>query len=169
MQLSVFYAILKQNIDRYIGQLLGEVVYGMYFFGHKDILEDIKPALKQTITDLIKNNSVDTFYVGDKGDFDNIVRKTLKELKSDYPHIKYFVIPAYMPTNNDGKDTSDYLCPYVFENTPPKFAIIKRNKWMLSVSDFVITYVTHSIGGAAQFKELAERQGNMVINLHNTK
>ena len=50
------------------------------FFGHRDILEDIKPALTQTITDLIKNNSVDTFYVDDKGDFDNIVRKTLKEL-----------------------------------------------------------------------------------------
>ena len=136
------------------------------FFGHRDILEDIKPALKQTIIDLIKNNSVDTFYVGDKGDFDRIVRKTLKEISAKYPQIEYAVIPAYMPGKNYGEDTSDYLCPYVFEKIPPRFAIVKRNNWMLKKADFVITYVTHNIGGAAQFKEHAERTGKTVINLY---
>lgn len=136
------------------------------FFGHRDILEDIKPLLRKTIIDLIENHNVDTFYVGDKGDFDKIVRKTLKELKTKYQRISYAVIPAYMPGKNHGEDTSDYLCPYVFEKTPPKFAIVKRNKWMLSRADFVITYVTHTSGGAAQFKELAEKQGKTVINLY---
>lgn len=136
------------------------------FFGHRDILVDINPLLKQTIIDLIVNHSVDTFYVGDKGDFDRIVRKTLKALKTKYPQIKYAVIPAYMPAKNEGKDTSDYLCPYVFEKTPPRFAIVKRNRWMLKNADFVVTFVAHSIGGAAQFKELAEKQGKTVINLY---
>ncbi len=136
------------------------------FFGHRDILVDIKPLLKQTIIDLIVNHSVDTFYVGDKGDFDRIVRKTLKALKTEYPQIKYAVIPAYMPGKNEGMDTSDYLCPYVFEKTPPRYAIVKRNRWMLKDADFVVTYVAHSIGGAARFKELAERQGKKVINLY---
>lgn len=136
------------------------------FFGHRDILEDIKPALRQTIIHLIKNYSVDTFYVGNNGDFDNIVRKVLQKTKEEYPQIKYAVIPAYMPVKNDGKDTFDYLCPYLFERIPPRFAIVKRNKWMIKECDFVITYVKHTFGGAAQFKELAEKQGKTVINIY---
>ncbi len=136
------------------------------FFGHRDILEDIKTALRQTIIDLIKNYSVDTFYVGDKGDFDCIVRKTLKEINEEYPQIKYAVIPAYMPGKSSGEDTSNFYCPYIFERTPPRFAINKRNKWMLNEANFVVTYVTHNIGGTAKFKELAEKQGKTVINLY---
>ncbi len=135
------------------------------FFGHRDILEDIKPELKQTIISLIEKHSIDTFYVGDKGDFDNIVRKTLKEINVKYPQIKYAVIPAYMPIENCGEDTSDYYCPYIFEKTPPRFATAKRNRWMLKQADVVITYVKHTFGGAASFKELAEKQGKTVINI----
>ena len=36
---------------------------------------------------------------------------------------------------------------------------------MLERADFVITYVTHITGGAADFKDLAERKGKTVINL----
>ena len=40
-----------------------------------------------------------------------------------------------------------------------------RNKWMLKQSDYVVTYITHSWGGAAQFAEIAARQKKTVINL----
>jgi hypothetical protein len=36
---------------------------------------------------------------------------------------------------------------------------------MIKQSDVVVTYVTHNFGGAAQFKEMAEKQGKMVIEL----
>lgn len=129
-------------------------------------MEDITPVLRHTIINLIEKHNVNTFYVGDKGDFDNIVRKTLREICAEYPQIEYAVIPAYMPGEGYGGDSSELLCPYVFEKTPPRFAILKRNNWMLSKADFVVTYVTHTIGGAARFKELAEKQGKTVINLH---
>ena len=32
-------------------------------------------------------------------------------------------------------------------------------------SDYVVTYITHAWGGAAQFAEMAERQKKTVINL----
>ena len=41
----------------------------------------------------------------------------------------------------------------------------KRNAWMINESDFVVTYVRYSTGGAAHFKELAEKKGKIVINL----
>ncbi len=46
----------------------------------------------------------------------------------------------------------------------PEFRIIIHQR-MLERADFVITYITHITGGAADFKALAERKGKTVINL----
>ena len=46
------------------------------------------------------------------------------------------------------------------------FAISWRNKWMLKQSDYVVTYITHSWGGAAQFAELAEKQKKIIVSLN---
>lgn len=51
------------------------------------------------------------------------------------------------------------------EVAPVRFAIGRRNKWMVEQADYVITHVTHSWGGAAKFKELAEKKGKTVINI----
>ena len=48
---------------------------------------------------------------------------------------------------------------------PPRYAIDRRNKWMLKQADFVVTYITHDWGGAAKFAKMAEKQGKKVINL----
>lgn len=60
------------------------------------------------------------------------------------------------------------MLPEGIETVPKRFAISWRNKWMLNQSDYVITYVTHSWGGAAQFAEMAEKQHKRVINLATT-
>ena len=36
---------------------------------------------------------------------------------------------------------------------------------MIEQSDYVVTYVKYTVGGAAQFKEYAEKKGKIVINL----
>ena len=36
---------------------------------------------------------------------------------------------------------------------------------MLKQADFVVTYITHNWGGAAQYAEKAHRQGKRVLNL----
>ena len=55
------------------------------FFGHRDCPSSIKPNLKQALIHLIDAQSVDTFYVGNHGAFDAMVRSTLAELMQDYP------------------------------------------------------------------------------------
>lgn len=57
------------------------------------------------------------------------------------------------------------MLPEGIETVHPRFAISWRNKWMLKQSGYVVTYIIHSWGGAAQFAELAERQKKTVINL----
>ncbi len=136
------------------------------FFGHRDCPDSIHPALQSQIEDLIVNHGVDLFYVGNQGQFDALVRRVLKELTVKYPHINYAVVLAYMP--REGSDPADYedtMLPEGIEKVPPRFAIAWRNKWLLGQSDYIVAYVTHSWGGAAQFVEKARKLRKTVINL----
>ncbi len=137
------------------------------FFGHWDTGEEIIPDLQKEIINLIENKNVDTFYVGNHGHFDGYAEEILKNLKEIYPHIKYSVVLAYLPRGDDGDyyDFSNTIYPEGIEKSPLKFAITKRNKWMIEKSDFVITYVKRVIGGAAQFKELAEKKKKIIIEI----
>lgn len=138
------------------------------FFGHRDTPRKIEPILKSTLIDLIENKKVDLFYIGNQGNFDYMVRKKLKELKHIYKNISYIIVLAYMPTENNkinNEDNYETLFPFEIENTPPKFAISNRNKWMINQSDYVVTYVKYSVGGAAHFKSIAEKKGKTVINI----
>ena len=67
------------------------------FFGHRDSPETIKPYLREVLIDLITNNGVNTFYVGNQGRFNAIVRSVLQELEQEYPEIHYAVVLAYLP------------------------------------------------------------------------
>lgn len=138
------------------------------FFGHRDCPSSIKPKLRQVLIDLIENHAVDMFYVGRQGAYDAIVRSVLKELASVYAHINSAVVLERMPQKRDELDIyddSDTMLPEGIETVHPRFAISWRNKWMLAHSDYVVTYITHSWGGASQFAELAVRQSKIVISL----
>ena len=138
------------------------------FFGHRDCPSSIEFKLREVLIDLIENHAVDTFYVGQQGSFDGIVRYVLKELVSIYPHIRYAIVLERLPLQRDEYDTRDFsdtMLPEGIENVHPRFAISWRNKWMIKQSDYVVTYITHSWGGAAQFAEMAERQKKSIIRL----
>jgi len=142
------------------------------FFGHKDIPQEIQPSLEATLIDLIANRAADIFYVGNQGKFDSMVKSTLQKLKKSYSNISYTVVLAYMPTKQENfyqTDFSNTIYPDGIEKSPLKFAICWRNKWMVNHSDYVITYVTRSFGGAAKFSDYAIRQGKTVINLAEKK
>ena len=136
------------------------------FFGHRDCPETIKPKLRSTIIDLIENHNVDMFYVGNQGQFDAIVRSTLKKLKQEHPGVYYAVVLAYMPGKpSEYEDYSDTIFPEGLETVHPRYAISHRNTWMLTHSDYVVTYITHSWGGAAHFAQKANSQHKIVLNL----
>ena len=135
------------------------------FFGHKDTPKEIESTLRTTLVDLIENHGATEFYVGNNGNFDTMVRRQLEELSHTY-HITYSVVLAYIPTKkSEYDDFTNTLLPEGIESVPKRFAISYRNKWMIQQSDVVVTYVTRTYGGAAQFKTMAERQGKTVIEL----
>ena len=134
------------------------------FFGHREVIHNIRPKLTEIIEKLIFDEGVRDFYVGHQGQFDSMVYSVLKELKARYPQIRYTVVLAYMPDEHIkelyGEDT---LFPDGLENVPKKFAISKRNDWMIQKSGVVVCYVYKVTGGAAKFREKAEKKGLKII------
>ena len=144
----------------------GDIMANCTFFGHRDCPESIKPKLREVLVDLITNHGVDMFYVGHQGQFDTYVHSELKKLKQEYPQINYAVVLAYMPgKKTEYGDYSDTMLPEGIESVHPHYAISWRNNWMLRESDYVVTYITHTWGGAYQYAEKASRQKKVVINL----
>ena len=135
------------------------------FFGHRELYKNIESVLFQAIENLIVYENVDTFYVGNQGQFDALVHRVLKNLEKKYS-IHYAVVLAYMPTSkNEYDNLSDTMLPEGLETVHPRYAIDRRNKWMIDHSDFVIAYVTHGWGGAAKYVLLAERKSKTIIKL----
>ncbi len=136
------------------------------FFGHRDTPNAIEPILRLALIRLIEYENVDSFYVGNQGGFDCLVARVLNEIKDNYPYIRYAVVLAYMPQKGE-----DMLREYPTiladgcENVPPKFAIDRRNHWMLQKCTYVVTYVTHTWGGAAKFKKKALKAEKIVLEL----
>ena len=135
------------------------------FFGHRDCPETVRAALRATITELIEHHKVSCFYVGDSGRFDALCRAELKDLGANYS-----VIRSRMPSRSERyEDASDGILPEgIVEGGPPRFAIERRNRWILERSSFVVCYLRQqSFGGAAKFVSLAKRKGKTVINLYS--
>ena len=136
------------------------------FFGHRDCPETVKPKLREVLINLITDHKVDMFYVGNQGRFDAYVHGELKKLKVEYPHINYAVVLAYMPgAKTEYDDYSDTMLPEGIEAIHPRFAISWRNDWMLKQSNYVVTYITHTWGGAAQYANKARKSRKHIINI----
>ena len=138
------------------------------FFGHREVTHNIRGKLIEIIDNLITEKDVKEFYVGNQGQFDSMVYSVLKELKRKFPQIRYIVVLAYMPDEHIqevyGEDT---LFPDGMENVPKKFAISKRNDWIIQQSRIAICYVHKITGGAAKFREKAEKKGLQIIDVLN--
>ena len=135
------------------------------FFGHRECYGLDISALRDAIADLIKQG-VDTFYVGNQGNFDAAVYRCLKDLRMVYSHIRICVVLAYLPTEKrEDADMDDTMYPEIEGH--PKFAIRRRNHWMIDRSDYCLCYINHTWGGAYQFAVMAKDRGLAVINLGN--
>ena len=63
-------------------------------------------------------------------------------------------------------DTANYDGTFYppLEKVPRRFAISKRNEYMVNEADIVVAYVTHDWGGAAKTLAYARRKQKEIIN-----
>ena len=133
------------------------------FFGHSDVSDFIRPYLTKLLIELIDKHNANNFYIGNNGNFDLITTQILRELQSNY-NIKYTIVMASLKQQSN-EYTAHTIYPEGLETIPQRYAICKRNEWMINRSDTVITYVTHNFGGAAKHKKLAKQKGKTIIEL----
>ena len=136
------------------------------FFGHSECYSLDATVLRSTIEDLIKQGTTE-FLVGNHGQFDGMVFSCLQDLSKDYPEISYSVALAYLPTHKEEYDIyhGHSFYPEGQEIGPAKFAIERRNRWMIDTSDRCLCYINHTWGGAYKFARMAKKRGLRVINL----
>ena len=141
------------------------------FCGHSNCLfcDEEKEKLKQLLIKEIRKNPTCKFYLGGYGDFDSLCLRTLRELKKEFQDIELIFITPYLDKNYSKLEFAKYHYDDVIfpplESVPRKFAILKRNEWMVEEADLVIAYVMYSWGGAAKTLEYANRKKNQIINL----
>ena len=136
------------------------------FFGHRDAPWEVYPRLCESIRRLIEEEGCRRFLVGHNGTFDRMVYRALCEARVLHPHIDVCVVMAFLPTEREGWEYGRDAClPEGLERVPRRFSIPWRNKWMIRRSRFVVTYVRGEVGGAAQARHYARRQGRTLITL----
>ena len=136
------------------------------FFGHSECYGLDDAALRSAIEELIEQG-ITEFVVGNHGRFDSMVFFCLQGLSKVYPEISYSVALAYLPTHKEDYDIyrGHSFYPEGQENGLAKFAIERRNRYLIDTSDICLCYVNHTFGGAYKFARMAKRRGLQVINL----
>lgn len=126
----------------------------------------LSDALEYEIRKLIECG-VSQFYNGGYGDFDIVALKVVNKLKSECPHIKSYIVLAYLidkhveRLDNIAKHYSAETF-YPFEQKViPRFAILKRNEYMIDSSDFVISHA--GFGGSLTALDYAARKKKTII------
>ena len=137
------------------------------FCGHSQIapseIKHISERFKEVIEELIWEGA-DEFLLGGYGDFDKLCAATVKELKNTHPHIKSILIIPYIDRAFDQQlyDCSEYP---PLENVPKRFAISKRNEYMVDNSDTIISFINHTYGGAFKTFSYAKRKAKQIIDI----
>ena len=144
------------------------------FVGHGtlNISNELSDKIKKAIEDNIAEKDHVTFYCGGYGDFDNHCARLCREIKATYPKCEVVFVTPYLTSSQQAKmkylldmklyDTTVYP---PLENVLPRFAISKRNEWMVEQADLVIAFVAHEYGGAYKTLRYAERKKKKIIQL----
>jgi hypothetical protein len=145
------------------------------FCGHKDISDRqlILNKVIETLETYFKGETPLTFYCGGYGDFDrlasqaiDVLRKKYTEIKAEKIFVTPYITPAYQDKISDMKKFYDDVVYPPLENVPLRFAISRRNKWMVDNSDIIIAYVMHNWGGAAKSLEYAKKKHKVIVTLN---
>ncbi len=102
------------------------------------------------------------FYLGGYGDFDRLAAVAVRRQKSVYPDIESVLVLPYLNRKFDA-DAYDSPTYPPLEKVPPRYAIVRRNQWMICESDVVISGITHSWGGAAKTLDYAKSKGKVIF------
>lgn len=142
------------------------------FIGHKyvsnynDIYEKVYNIIQKQC---IEKNDI-AFYCGGYGEFDALCASACRKLKIKYPQIEIVFVTPYI-TEFQQKKIKDFTDMKIYDSSvyppiekiPPRLSIIKRNEWMISQSDLIISYIRRTYGGAYKTFLYAQKHKKNII------
>ena len=132
-----------------------------FFIGHRDADERLLPRLELVVDRLIREEVVRYFYVGGYGGFDRLAAAAVRRMKQKYPDITLMLVlpyhPAERPTEAPGGFDGTYH-PDGLENTPKRYAIVRANRIMVDVCDWLVCYVRHGASNSRKLLEYAQKR-----------
>ena len=136
------------------------------FFGHANFSCDEQFFIQtvQTLKEIIGESEVE-FFVGSYGNFDAFGLRCAKEIKLQKANVKITRVTPYLNKEySNDKLIDGNLYPEI-ERVPPKFAIIKRNEWVIDKSDLVVFYMQFDFKKTYKFYQYALKKGKKILNL----
>ena len=135
------------------------------FCGHSQVadpgLENKK--LNAVIAELIAEGA-DEFLLGGYGEFDGMAARAVANVRKVNPQIRSTLVIPYIERDYDRTLYDGSVYPPL-ETVPRRYAISKRNEWMVDNSDVIVACVTHTWGGAATTLKYAQRKKKRIISL----
>ena len=139
------------------------------FCGHAEVpdIDAVQEWLISTVERLIQRGA-DTFYCGGYGQFDLLAARCLQRLKQTCPGIWSVLVLPYLDRKVDAASYDGTVYPPL-EHVPRRYAISKRNEFMVIWADVVVAYVRYSWGGAAATLRFAERKKKEIIRFQTER
>ena len=133
------------------------------FCGHRSVSqsEAVRAWLTECVEKLIQEGAT-KFYLGGYGAFDNMAASVVWKLKKEYPSICSILVLPYLDRKMDAEYYDMTTYPPL-ETVPKRYAIARRNQWMVQAADVVVAYVCYDWGGAAKTLEYARRYKKRII------
>ena len=144
------------------------------FFGHRRFVDgEVQPEEIIAEIEKIAGGEQVQFYLGEYGNFDAFAYSCAKKYKKIHPETKLIFVTPYIAPDyyllEDAKERFDEVIYPELENVPKRYAIDKRNKWIVENSNFIFFYVIVSFGGASNALTHARRKNIPHKNLHIKK
>lgn len=133
------------------------------FLGHNDVpdFEKVSEWLCNVLDQFIYEENV-VFYLGGYGGFDRLAASVVRQKQQINASAQAVLVIPYLNRKYD-ETGYDYTLFPPLESVPPRYAILKRNEWMVTQAEIIIAYVTHSWGGAAKALAYAHRKRKKIV------
>ncbi len=142
------------------------------FCGHSSYMGNAKDEerLLLLLEKVAQGKQVD-FYLGGYGGFDSFALRCAEKYKKVHPSAKLVFVTPYIDQWLKAREAllkavyDEILYP-ALEAVPQKFAILKRNEWIINQADYVFGYVKAHSGGAYKALLYAHNHQKPYTNLY---
>ena len=151
--------------------LLENDTYRVVLFGHRDFNEYriLDKYLGPILKELLRTKPYVEIYIGRNGEVDIYAATVVKSIQNAIGKANSELICVLPYPEKDMEYYESYydsvIIPECVEETHPKGAITKRNRWMVEQADLFICYVEHERGGAYTALKYAKTLEKEIINL----